>query len=153
MLNRIVNFSTREKVTGMRKIASALAAKEVMNLYTWTLGASHTPAAFLAVAGQAIAYDITDTIASFLFGLAFAPELARVLARRRVRMDVTWVPEPGGAGPSAAPPRSGRPRSLGAAGTVLAALVAATLLLGGPRASGAGPAVSRWRIFQPNTVS
>ena len=31
---------------------SALAAKEVMNLYTWTLGASHTPAAFLVVAGQ-----------------------------------------------------------------------------------------------------
>src|SRR4030088_1453609 len=126
---------------------SALAAKEIMNVYTWTLGAAHTPAAFLAVAGQAIAYDVTDTFASFLFGLAFAPELARLLARMRVRMDVTWVPEPGGAGPSAAPPRSGRPRSLGAAGTVLAALVAAKLLLGGPRASGAGPALSREVAF------
>ncbi len=70
--------------------ASALAAKEVMNLYTWTLGASHTPAAFLAVAAQAVPYDITDTIASFLFGLAFAAELARVLSRTRDRMEVTW---------------------------------------------------------------
>src|SRR5207248_3190731 len=70
------------------------AAKEVMNIYTWTLGATHTPAGFLAVAGQALSYDITDTVASFLFGLAFAPELARVLARMRARMDVTWVPGP-----------------------------------------------------------
>ena len=61
---------------------SALAAKEVMNVYTWTLGASHTPAAFMLVAGQALAYDITDVVASFLFGLAFAPELARVLGER-----------------------------------------------------------------------
>ena len=41
---------------------SALAAKQVMNVYTWTLGASHTPAAFLAVAGQAVSYDVTDKI-------------------------------------------------------------------------------------------
>jgi energy-coupling factor transport system substrate-specific component len=127
--------------------ASALAAKEVMNLYTWTLGASHTPAAFLAVAGQAIAYDITDTIASFLFGLAFAPELARVLARMRVRMDVTWAPEPAGGGPGPVTPGSGARRSLGAAGALIAVLIAATLLLGGPRASGAGPAVSREVAF------
>ena len=73
---------------------AALGAKEVMNVYTWTLGASHTPAAFLLVAGQALAYDITDAVASFLFGLAFAPELARVLERMRVRMNVTWEPTP-----------------------------------------------------------
>jgi len=29
---------------------SALGAKEIMNVYTWTLGASHTPAALLATA-------------------------------------------------------------------------------------------------------
>ena len=71
---------------------SALAAKEVMNVYTWTLGASHTPAAFLAVAGSALAFDLTDTVASFLFGLAFAPELARLLGRTRMRMEVVWEP-------------------------------------------------------------
>jgi energy-coupling factor transport system substrate-specific component len=62
---------------------AALAAKEVMNVYTWTIGASHTPAALLTVAGTGLPFDLTDTVASFLFGLAFAPELARLLADAR----------------------------------------------------------------------
>jgi energy-coupling factor transport system substrate-specific component len=74
---------------------AALAAKEVMNLYTWTIGASHTPAALLAVAGAGLPFDLTDMVASFLFGLAFGPELARLLARMRARMDVQWEPVPG----------------------------------------------------------
>jgi energy-coupling factor transport system substrate-specific component len=126
---------------------SALAAKEVMNLYTWTLGASHTPAAFLAVAGQAIAYDVTDTIASFLFGLAFALELARVLARMRVRMDVTWAEAPRGGAPGGVPTTLARRRSLGAAGSLLIVAIASTLLLGGTRAAGAGAPVSREIVF------
>jgi energy-coupling factor transport system substrate-specific component len=69
---------------------TALLAKEVMNVYTWTLGASHTPAALLLVAGAGLPFDLVDAGASFLFGLAFAPELARVLARMRARMDVHW---------------------------------------------------------------
>jgi hypothetical protein len=113
---------------------SALGAKEIMNLYTWTLGASHSPAAFLAVAGQALSYDVTDTVASFLFGLAFAPELARVLARMRVRMDVTWQDAP--TAPAHRPgAMAGHPR--GAAWTLLMLLAAGTLVLGGPRATGA----------------
>jgi energy-coupling factor transport system substrate-specific component len=72
---------------------TAAAAKEIMNVYTWTIGASHTPAALLAVAGTALPFDVTDVVASFLFGLAFAPELARLLARMRGRMDVTWEPD------------------------------------------------------------
>ncbi len=70
----------------------ALVAKEIMNVYTWTLGAAHTPAAFLLLAGSALPFDITDTVASFLFGLAFGPELARLLARARARMTVEWEP-------------------------------------------------------------
>jgi Prenyltransferase and squalene oxidase repeat len=70
--------------------AMALVAKEIMNVYTWTLGAAHTPAAFLLIAGGALPFDITDTVASFLFGLAFGPELARLLGRMRARMTVTW---------------------------------------------------------------
>lgn len=69
---------------------AALAAKEVMNVYTFSVGASHTPAALLAVAGAALPFDVTDAVASFLFGLAFAPELARLLARVRLRMRVSW---------------------------------------------------------------
>lgn len=71
---------------------TALAAKEIMNVYTWTLGASHTPAALLAAAGAALPFDITDAVASFLFGLAFGPELARLLGRMRARMTVRWEP-------------------------------------------------------------
>jgi energy-coupling factor transport system substrate-specific component len=71
---------------------SALGAKEIMNVYTWTLGASHTPAALLAAAGAALPFDVTDAVASFLFGLAFGPELARLLGRMRARMTVRWEP-------------------------------------------------------------
>jgi hypothetical protein len=119
---------------------SAFAAKEVMNLYTWTLGASHTPAAFLAVSGQALAYDVTDAVASFLFGLAFAPELARVLARMRVRMEVKWEPAP----PKPAAPRALADGTAGKVPAILALLVVATALAwGGTAASAfAAPTVS-----------
>src|SRR5207248_1158628 len=79
---------------------------------TWTIGASHTPAAFLAIAGTALPFDVTDVVASMLFGLAFAPELARLLARVRVRMQVQWEPaaQPPsvGPGPVRAGPQIGR---------------------------------------------
>ncbi len=74
--------------------AAALVAKEIMNLYTWTIGASHTPAAFIAYAGTALPFDITDVVATLLFALAFGPELARLLARTRERMTVRWEPAP-----------------------------------------------------------
>jgi energy-coupling factor transport system substrate-specific component len=92
----------------------ALAAKEVMNVYTWTVGASHTPAALLAASATALPFDITDAVASLLFGLAFGPELARVLARVRLRLDVTW--EDAARRPAArgnGPPAGGRPAALG----------------------------------------
>jgi len=112
---------------------SALAAKEIMNLYTWTLGASHTPAAFVLIAGQGLPFDVTDTVASFLFGLAFAPELARVLGRTRLRMNVEWAPLRSPAAPAAghaATPPSRRPRVGLRAGipAVLCGLAALALL-------------------------
>ncbi|MGO8904892.1 MAG: prenyltransferase/squalene oxidase repeat-containing protein [Solirubrobacteraceae bacterium] len=127
---------------------AALAAKEVMNLYTWTLGASHTPAAFLAVAASALPFDVTDVVATLLFALAFGPELARLLGRARARMDVSWEPF-GALGPPGAPPAPGSggaagasanaARSMGAAGLLAAAVLAGTLLLGGPRAGASAP--------------
>ena len=70
---------------------AGLAATEVMNVYTWTIGATHTATAFLLIAGgTAISFNLVDAGASFFFGLAFAPELARVLVRVRDRMDVHW---------------------------------------------------------------
>ncbi|HEY2283762.1 MAG TPA: prenyltransferase/squalene oxidase repeat-containing protein [Solirubrobacteraceae bacterium] len=69
---------------------AALMAKEIMNLYTYTLAGTHTPAAFLAIAGTALPFDLTDMFATLLFALAFGPELARLLARTRERMTVRW---------------------------------------------------------------
>jgi hypothetical protein len=112
---------------------AAVAAKEVMNVYTWTLGASHTPAAFLVVAGTALPFDVTDTVASFLFGLAFAPELARPLARVRARMDVSWEDAGAPAGAGDAPAATGARPSFGGVSSLVAALLAGTLLLAGPR--------------------
>jgi energy-coupling factor transport system substrate-specific component len=124
---------------GVACALAAIAAKEVMNVYTWTLGASHTPAAFLAVAAAALPFDVTDMVASLLFGLAFGPELARLLARMRARMNVTWeaastFEESDGEHA----PRS--VRSFGAAGSLVAVLLSGALLLGGPRAASAVPA-------------
>lgn len=69
---------------------AALMAKEIMNIYTFTLAGAHTPAAFLAIAGTSLPFDITDVIATLLFALAFGPELARLLERTRERMTVSW---------------------------------------------------------------
>jgi energy-coupling factor transport system substrate-specific component len=119
---------------------AALAAKELMNVYQWTIGASHTPAALLAIAGTGLPFDLADVVASFLFGLAFAPELARLLARMRSRMDVTWEPvQPPVAAPPAPPgtPRAGGLRSLGGPGAIVVLLVALVALAGTPHAASA----------------
>jgi energy-coupling factor transport system substrate-specific component len=131
--------------------AAALGAKEVMNLYTWTLGASHTPAAFLLIAGQGLPFDVTDTIASFLFGLAFAPELAQVLGRMRTRMLVEWEPAPAPGPAAASEPAPAREpesepsltapahpgnRSIPAGARGAAVVLASALLLGAGLAAG-----------------
>jgi energy-coupling factor transport system substrate-specific component len=128
---------------------AALGAKELMNVYTWTIGASHTPAALLAVAGTALPFDLTDTVASLLFGLAFGPELARLLARMRARMNVSWESLDAVTGSPPSPPAASGLRSVRAAGSVpsvlLGVLLAGTLLLGAVRpalAASLGPELS-----------
>jgi energy-coupling factor transport system substrate-specific component len=115
---------------------SAVGAKEIMNVYTWTLGASHTPAALLATAGAALPFDITDAVASFLFGLAFGPELARLLGRMRERMTVVWEPTH----PPARPP----------AATLLALIV---LVCGGVYAIGRPPRARGAAVSRTSTVA
>ncbi len=127
----------------------ALVAKEIMNVYTWTLGAVHTPAAFLLIAGQGLPFDITDTLASFLFGFAFGPELARLLGRMRARMDVRWEPtQPVASQPTG--PSVGR--SAGTAALALAVIaissiaalgsLGATARASGARAASVSPEIS-----------
>ncbi len=129
--------------------AMALVAKEIMNVYTWTLGAAHTPAAFLLIAGGALPFDITDTVASFLFGFAFGPELARLLGRMRARMDIQWEPtQPVASQPTA--PSVGRPAGtapLALAAIALSSIAAlgslgATARASGPRAASISPEIS-----------
>ncbi len=84
---------------------AALAAKEVMNVYTWTLGASHTPAAFLAVAVAALPFDLTDVGRELAVRPRLRPragEAARADARAHGR-------ELGAAGASAASGAAGSP--------------------------------------------
>jgi hypothetical protein len=100
--------------------ATALLAKEIMNVYSFVIGASHVPAALLIQVTQGLPFDITDTVASFLFGLAFAPELARVLGRVRARMDVRWEPA-GAASDQTALPAGGSEPPGGGAGAAVAA--------------------------------
>jgi hypothetical protein len=71
---------------------SALIAKEIMNVYEWTVSASHTLPSLALIVGKGVPFDVTDVVASFLFGLAFGPELTRLLARTRERMTVVWEP-------------------------------------------------------------
>jgi energy-coupling factor transport system substrate-specific component len=112
---------------------AALAAKEVMNVYTWTIGASHTPAALLVVAGAGLPFDLTDMVASFLFGLAFGPELARLLARMRARMNIRWEPVPPSASKPVAP-RTASGEVVAGVPMILALVAAAGLALGGTTA-------------------
>jgi energy-coupling factor transport system substrate-specific component len=110
---------------------AAFVAKQVMDVYTWTLGASHTPAAYLAVAATALPFDLTDTVASFLFGLAFGPELARLLERMRVRMNVSWedIGSIATTSPGLSSGRPGAPRLLGPIGRAAPPLVLLLALL------------------------
>jgi energy-coupling factor transport system substrate-specific component len=71
---------------------AALLAKETMNLYEWSVGGTHTPAALLAAAARGLPFDVVDVVSTLLFGLAFGPELARLLARVRARTSVEWAP-------------------------------------------------------------
>jgi energy-coupling factor transport system substrate-specific component len=122
---------------------AALAAKELMNVYTWTIGASHTSGAFLVVAGNGLPFDLTDAVASFVFALAFGSELARLLARMRARMTISWDPGESDARPSAVPPSAPGAkalRSYGLPGSLLALATAFALALGAAHsASAASP--------------
>jgi prenyltransferase/squalene oxidase-like repeat protein len=139
-LGRLSSRSLGRVGLGVACALAAFGAKEVMNVYTWTLGASHTPAALLAAAGAALPFDVTDAVASLLFGLAFGPELARLLARVGVRMHVSWAQE--GASPTAA----GSPAHGGAGALGAGALLALVLACSAAPAAHAGARSSPARV-------
>lgn len=69
---------------------AALVAKEIMNLYLWSIGGVHTLPAFFVWAWSSLPFDVVDVVSTFLFGLAFGPELVRILRRAQTRMTVRW---------------------------------------------------------------
>jgi energy-coupling factor transport system substrate-specific component len=75
-------------------------AAEVFNLivdvYTWTGTGNRSLAGFALVLGQAVPFDLTHVLASFVFGLAFGPVLLRMLVRVRARLQVRWQPPAAG---------------------------------------------------------
>lgn len=97
-LGRVSSRSLGRVSLALACAVCALGAKEIMNVYTWTVGANHGAPALLATASAALPFDVTDAITSLLFGLAFGPELARLLARVALRMHVSWAP-PGAQAP------------------------------------------------------
>lgn len=130
LLGAIAGKLTRRRVSRLPLALgcafAALVAMGIMNLYEWNIGASHTPAALLAEVAQGLPFEAVDVVATLLFGLAFGPELARLLARSRARMEVDWQ----------------------AAGTGIAATLLA-LLAGSAALGGAQPA----RAALPATAS
>ncbi len=78
-------------------LACALAAEAfnlLIDLYSWSMGATHTLSAYGAWVASALAFDMTHVVASFLFGLTFGPALLRMLVRARTRMEIAWQPLP-----------------------------------------------------------
>ncbi|MDE3069460.1 MAG: ECF transporter S component [Acidobacteriota bacterium] len=90
LLGRISGRRLGRLPLALASAGAALMAKEVMNLYVWSLGGIYTPAALLARVGEGLPFDLVNVVSSFLFALAFAPELARLLGRVRERMTVRW---------------------------------------------------------------
>ena len=122
---------------------AALAAKEIMNLYTWTLGASHTPAAFLVDRRRGRSRSTSPTWSRASCSASPSAPSSRGCSRAmRARMDVSW--EDAGR-PSA--PRARRRRRAAAARSARRPRSALAL------ASAGAPAARRQRPARPPRAS
>ena len=70
--------------------AAGLAFGAFMDVYIWTLGAEQTPAAYVAVAGTSLSFNIAHMAGNFFFCLLIGPPLVRALRRYRRRLEVSW---------------------------------------------------------------
>jgi uncharacterized membrane protein len=66
----------------------------ILDLYSWSQGGTHTLAAYGVWVANALSFDLTHVVATFLFALAFGPALLRMLARARARLEIVWEPAP-----------------------------------------------------------
>ena len=79
---------------------AGLAFGAVMNLHMWvTYSGDHTLAKLGAYFATSLPFDLAHALGNVVFCLAFGPALVRALQRFRTRMEVTWLPAPGGGRP------------------------------------------------------
>lgn len=63
----------------------------VMDVYQWTFAAEQTFAAYLAVAGTSLPYNVAHVLGNIVFALLIGPTLIRALRRIRTRFEVSWA--------------------------------------------------------------
>jgi energy-coupling factor transport system substrate-specific component len=69
-----------------------MAFSTLMDVWLWFSFYPHTWAAFTAVLGRGVPFDLAHAIGNFLIALAAGPELRRLLERycRRLRPRIAW---------------------------------------------------------------
>ncbi|HEX4345863.1 MAG TPA: hypothetical protein VHZ31_09900 [Solirubrobacteraceae bacterium] len=67
-----------------------------LDLQLWVLYSAHSWSEYLLVAGRGVPFNIAHAAGNVVFCLAFGPLLVRSLERYRDRLEVVWLPLPGG---------------------------------------------------------
>lgn len=62
----------------------------LLDLYQWTLSATHSLASYAAVSGTSFPYNLAHAVGNFVFALAIGPAFVRALHRYRRRFEVRW---------------------------------------------------------------
>jgi Squalene-hopene cyclase C-terminal domain/Prenyltransferase and squalene oxidase repeat len=62
----------------------------LLDLYQWTLSATHNVASYVAVSGTSFPYNLAHAVGNFVFALAIGPAFVRALRRYRRRFEVRW---------------------------------------------------------------
>jgi squalene-hopene cyclase-like protein/prenyltransferase/squalene oxidase-like repeat protein len=62
----------------------------LLDLYQWTLSATHNLSSYLAVSGSSFPYNLAHAVGNFVFALAIGPAFVRALRRYRRRFEVRW---------------------------------------------------------------
>jgi energy-coupling factor transport system substrate-specific component len=91
---------TRGREIGRVQLAIACAVAGVffgmvMDLFQWTLGEPHTPAAYAAVSARSLGFNIAHVVGNVVFCLLIGPAFVRALRRYQRRFEVDWkIPRP-----------------------------------------------------------
>jgi energy-coupling factor transport system substrate-specific component len=63
----------------------------LLDLYQWTLSATHSFASYAAVSATSFPYNLAHAVGNFVFALAIGPAFVRALRRYRRRFEVRWA--------------------------------------------------------------